>query len=123
MEKTILIVEDVTLLRSIYAFDLEKAGYKILTAGNGMKALELAESNIPNLILLDVMMPGMDGIETCKRLKSGNVTENIPVVMISAKSQKAEVEEGLEAGAVNYLVKPVKFKVLLEEIIKHIGKP
>ena len=122
-EKTILIVDDHGALRYILSFDLQKKGFKTVTAGSGEKGIELAQKDLPDLILLDAMMPGIDGFETCRRLKKDDTTKDIPVLMVTAKSQREDVLEGLQAGAVSYMVKPFKFEELFSKIVEIIGEP
>ena len=122
-EKTILIVDDHGALRYILSFDLQKKGFKTVTAGSGEKGIEIAQKDRPDLILLDAMMPGIDGFETCRRLKKEDDTKDIPVLMVTAKSQREDVLEGLQAGAVSYMVKPFKFEELFAKIVEIIGEP
>lgn len=122
-EKKILIVDDHGALRYILSFDLQKKGFKTITAGTGEKGIELACAEKPDLILLDAMMPGIDGFETCRRLKTHEETKAIPVVMVTAKSQRKDVLEGLQSGAVSYMVKPFKFDELYNKIVEIIGAP
>lgn len=122
-EKKILIVDDHGALRYILSFDLQKKGFKTLTAGTGEKGIEIAREENPDLILLDAMMPGIDGFETCRRLKAISEVKDIPVVMVTAKSQRKDVLEGLQSGAVSYMVKPFKFEELYEKIVEIIGAP
>jgi DNA-binding response OmpR family regulator len=122
-EKTILIVDDHGALRYILSFDLQKKGFKTITAGSGEKGIEMAEKDHPDLILLDAMMPGIDGFETCRRLKKNDSVKDIPVLMVTAKSQREDVLEGLQAGAVSYMVKPFKFEELFNKIVEIIGAP
>jgi len=121
-EKKILIIDDHGALRYILSFDLQKKGFKTLTAGTGEKGIEIAKEERPALILLDAMMPGIDGFETCRRLKAMNETKDIPVLMVTAKSQRKDVLEGLQCGALSYLVKPFKFEELYEKIVEVIGE-
>ncbi|MCX7020231.1 MAG: response regulator [bacterium] len=95
--------EDIKLMTKIY---LESRGYEVVTAFDGLDALSQAEIELPDLILLDVMMPVIDGFEVARRLKAGHNTAQIPVVMLSAASQSDIIKRGLEAGAQDYLVKP-----------------
>jgi len=95
--------EDIKIMTKIY---LESRGYEVVTAFDGLDALSLAESEMPDLILLDVMMPVIDGFEVARRLKAGEKTSQIPVVMVSAASQSDTIKRGIEAGAKDYLVKP-----------------
>jgi len=122
-EKTILIVDDHGALRYILSFDLQKKGFKTITAGSGEKGIEIALKDKPDLILLDAMMPGTDGFETCLRLKKEEESKDIPVLMVTAKSQREDVLEGLQAGAVSYMVKPFKFEELFAKIVEVIGEP
>jgi DNA-binding response OmpR family regulator len=122
-EKSILIIDDHGALRYILSFDLQKKGYKTLTAGNGEKGIEIAAAEKPDIILLDAMMPGIDGFETCRRLKLNDTTKNIPIVMVTAKSQRKDVLEGLQSGATSYMVKPFKFEELYNKIVEIIGPP
>ncbi|EKD26557.1 MAG: hypothetical protein ACD_79C01127G0002 [uncultured bacterium] len=122
-EKKILIVDDHGALRYILSFDLQKKGFKTLTAGTGEKGIEIAKEEKPDLILLDAMMPGIDGFETCRRLKAQEETAQIPIVMVTAKSQRKDVLEGLQSGAVSYMVKPFKFEELYNKIVEVIGAP
>lgn len=122
-EKTILIVDDHGALRYILSYDLQKKGFKTLTAGSGEKGIEIASTEKPDLILLDAMMPGIDGFETCKRLKNDESTKSIPIVMVTAKSQRKDVLEGLQSGATSYMVKPFKFEELYNKIVEIIGAP
>ena len=122
-EKTILIVDDHGALRYILSFDLQKKGFKTITAGSGEKGIEIALKDKPDLILLDAMMPGIDGFETCRRLKKEEDTKDIPVLMVTAKSQREDVLAGLQAGAVSYMVKPFKFEELFAKIVEVIGEP
>ncbi|MBN2145345.1 MAG: response regulator [Candidatus Aureabacteria bacterium] len=122
-EKSILIIDDHGALRYILSFDLQKKGFKTLTAGNGEKGIEIAAAEKPDMILLDAMMPGIDGFETCRRLKLNEVTKNIPIVMVTAKSQRKDVLEGLQSGATSYMVKPFKFEELYNKIVEIVGPP
>lgn len=119
--KTILVIDDHSALRYILSFDLQKAGYKTYTAGNGEKGILVAIEEKPDLILLDVSMPGINGFETCRRLKEKEETKNIPIIMVTAKSQEKDLIEGVESGATFYMIKPFKFQDLLERVKEVIG--
>ena len=105
--KTILIVDDetsnITLLRKI----LGEEGYKLFVAKNGEKALQQVTTHYPDLILLDIMMPEMDGYEVCRRLKANEKTKDIPIIFVTAKNQDTDETQGLELGAVDYITKPI----------------
>ena len=115
MEK-ILIAEDERDIRDLICFTLQFAGYQVIAASNGEEALDKALSELPDLILMDVRMPRMTGYEACKRMKSEESLANIPVVFLSAKGQDAEVKAGLEAGAMEYIIKPFSPDQLTERV-------
>ena len=104
-EKVLIIDDDLDTLRLV-GLMLQKQGYRIVAASSGQQGLELALSELPDLILLDVMMPGMDGYEVARRLRSSEKTVNIPILMFTAKSQLDDKVTGFEAGADDYLTKP-----------------
>ncbi len=118
---TILIVDDtpenLTLMNSLLKDD-----YKVKVANNGEKALKIAASDSPpNLILLDIMMPGMDGYEVCRRLKSDTKTMNIPVIFLTARSEMEDEQTGLELGAVDYIIKPISPPIVMARIKNHLA--
>ncbi len=102
----ILVAEDERDIRDLVDFTLKFAGHEVHTAVNGLEALELAPKVMPDLILLDVRMPHMTGYEACRALKQLDTVRHIPVVFLSAKGQDVEMKAGLEAGAVDYILKP-----------------
>ena len=104
-EKTILIVDDHGALRYILSFDLQKKGFKTITAGSGEKGIEVAQKDSPDLILLDAMMPGIDGYQTCERLKADDRTRDIPVMFISALNDSFDKVKAFTAGGVDYIGK------------------
>ena len=112
----IMIADDERDIRDLVAFTLRFAGYEVTATGNGEDALRVAQAEQPDLILLDVRMPRMTGYETCRQLKEQPLTRRIPVVFLSAKGQEAEVNAGLELGAVEYIVKPFSPDDLLKRI-------
>lgn len=114
--KRILVADDEDAIRSYIERKLDKLGYTVFVARDGEEALEQAFSNLPDLILLDVKMPKLTGIEACKIIKSDERTKHIPVIMLSAKAQAHEIETGLGAGAAKYLCKPLGFPDILKEI-------
>ncbi|HEX2770715.1 MAG TPA: response regulator transcription factor [Geobacteraceae bacterium] len=111
--KTILIIEDENDLAELVAFNLEKEGYRPLIAPDGPSGLEAARHNSPDLVLLDLMLPGMSGMEICKVLKSNEKTARIPVVMLTAKGEEIDRVVGFEVGADDYVVKPFSTRELL----------
>ena len=109
----ILITEDEPNLREILKLQLENAGYDVIEACNGQESLEIAQREMPDLILLDVMMPVMDGYETCRRLRSQFATRSIPIIMLTAKTSVTDKVMGLEGGANDYVTKPWQVRELM----------
>lgn len=105
-KKKILAVDDERHIVRLIQVNLERAGYEVSTAYDGLEALRAIEENRPDLIVLDVMMPQLDGFETLKRLKANPNTADIPVIMLTAKSQDADVFRGWQSGVDCYLTKP-----------------
>jgi DNA-binding response OmpR family regulator len=118
----ILAVDDEPHILKLVSFSLSSKGFDVIEASDGLTAVEIAEREQPDLILLDVMMPVLDGYEACRRLKANPATHDIPVVMLSAKSQKAEQAIGLEAGAIDYICKPFTPKDLVEQVRGFLGE-
>ncbi|MCX6765719.1 MAG: response regulator [Candidatus Moranbacteria bacterium] len=104
-KKTILLVEDDAFVTDIYHTKLEQEGFAIMVAENGMEAIKRLEEQLPDLILLDIIMPYMDGIEVLKKIKEKKEWKNIPVILLTNLSEKEKVEEGLGIGASDYLIK------------------
>jgi DNA-binding response OmpR family regulator len=102
----ILIAEDERDIRELITFTLKFAGYEVITTTNGEEAVQAALVENPDLILLDVRMPKMTGYEACKVIKAEAALAEVPVAFLSAKGQDGEIQEGLEAGAVEYILKP-----------------
>ena len=102
----ILIAEDERDIRDLIIFTLRFSGYEVVAASNGEEAIQLARQEMPDLILLDVRMPRKTGYEACAAIKADEKTKNIPVIFLSAKGQDSEIQAGLQAGAVDYLLKP-----------------
>ena len=102
----ILIAEDERDIRDLVAFTLRFAGHEVFAASNGQEALEMAPQVTPDLILMDVRMPRMTGYEACKAMKANPDLKDIPVVFLTARGQESEVQQGLDAGAEEYLLKP-----------------
>jgi DNA-binding response OmpR family regulator len=102
----ILIAEDERDIRDLVAFTLRFAGYEVFAAANGEEAVGLASKISPDLILMDVRMPRMTGYEACKLLKADPDLKDIPVVFLTARGQESEIQQGLESGAEEYLLKP-----------------
>jgi DNA-binding response OmpR family regulator len=106
MNKKILVVEDDPGALRLVQYTLQHEGYEVLIATNGLVGLKKAQSEEPDLIILDVMLPGMDGFEICHRLRGEPQTAGLPILMLSAKAQEADKTTGLKVGADDYLPKP-----------------
>jgi two-component system phosphate regulon response regulator PhoB len=111
--KTVLIIEDEKDLADLVAFNLEKEGFRPLIASDGVMGLEKARADSPDLILLDLMLPGMPGTELCKALKSSDKTSRIPVIMLTARGEEIDRVVGFEVGADDYVLKPFSTRELL----------
>ena len=112
----ILIVDDEEDVLELIRFNLSKEGYGTETAGSGEEALAKVKIKIPDLILLDLMLPGIDGLEICKRVKADSKTEHVPIIMITAKGEETDIVTGLELGADDYVTKPFSPKVLVARV-------
>ena len=104
--KKILVAEDEPDIRELIAITLRYAGYEVVEATDGEEAVEKARGESPDLILLDVRMPNMNGYQACNVLKSRNSTQRIPIIFLSARGQEAEIKRGLKLGAEEYILKP-----------------
>ncbi|MGD9397503.1 MAG: response regulator [Candidatus Thorarchaeota archaeon] len=119
--KKILVVDDEQMTTDLAKTFLEKHGFEVVIASDGEQALELAEEQAPDLILLDVMLPTIDGFEVCKKLKDNTMFKNTPILMFTAKGLSSDVERGEAAGADEYIIKPFSGKALVATIRKHLG--
>lgn len=115
-EKKILIVDDEEHIRELLKFNLEKSGYTVYMAVNGVEGLKLAREKQVDLILLDLMLPGMDGFEVCKEIRKDNIISNVPIIMLTAKSEEIDKILGLELGADDYITKPFSIRELSARI-------
>ncbi|HLZ64538.1 MAG TPA: response regulator transcription factor [Ktedonosporobacter sp.] len=116
MARKILVVDDEAVLVETIAYNLEQAGYKVVTAADGSSALEAARSEEPDLIILDIMLPGMDGLELCRQLRRESSTATTPIVMLTAKGDEIDKVVGLEVGADDYVTKPFGRRELLARV-------
>jgi len=112
----ILIVDDTPTNLEVLLDFLEDSGFKVLVAEDGESAIEGAEYSPPDLILLDVIMPGIDGFETCRRLKTNQATQDIPVIFMTALTETVDKVRGLSLGAVDYITKPLQHEEVLARI-------
>jgi len=117
MPKTkILIIEDDDDVRELIRYNLARENYQVYDAADGEKGLDAANSLMPDLLVLDLMLPGISGLEICKELKSDKSTQDIPIVILSAKGEESDIVIGLELGADDYITKPFSPRVLLARI-------
>jgi len=120
-KKKILVVEDEAELTRAIQIRLEEAGYEVLIAYDGQEALENARAENPDLIVLDLMLPKMDGYKVCRMLKFDEKYKKIPVVMLTARAQEKDEDLGYEVGADAFITKPFKYRVLLAKIAELLG--
>lgn len=116
----VLVIDDQSGIRKALGVMLEHDGYRVITAGDGEEGLVLARKELPRLILLDVMMPGMDGFEVCKRLKENMSTQKIPVIFLTARTKTSDLLKAFGVGGVDYVTKPFKKCELLARTRTHI---
>jgi len=115
-QETILVVEDEDDIAELIRYNLEAEQYRVLLAATGETGLEAARRHHPDLVLLDLMLPGMNGLEVCKALKSEPATASIPVVMVTARGEETDIVAGLELGADDYVTKPFSTRVLAARV-------
>lgn len=115
-KQTVLIVEDERDIQELVQYNLQKEGYRVLTASSGEDGLRIAREQTPDLLVLDLMLPGIDGREVCRTLKQTPETDRIAVIMLTAKGEESDIVVGLELGADDYLTKPFSPKVLMARI-------
>ena len=120
--KKILVVDDEERVREMLGFRLRLFGYEVVQAADGREALEVAAREKPDLVLLDVMMPELDGFQVCSRLKQDEATKHIPVVILTAKAEAKDVTRAVHSGASDYLVKPYDPIVLQQKVARNLGK-
>ena len=112
----ILCVDDEAHILELLTFNLEATGYRVVTTANGEDALTVCQHDRPALILLDIMLPGIDGVEVCRRLKSQSNTQDIPIIMLTAKGDEVDKILGLELGADDYITKPFSVRELVARV-------
>ena len=120
MRKKVLIVDDAETIVMIERMILEKF-YEVVTARNGLEAVEKAVSEHPDLILLDIVMPMLDGVETCRQLRETAATREIPIIMVSTRSEAENVEASYRSGCSDYVTKPINSLELLSKVKSFIG--
>lgn len=117
----ILVVDDEDINLQLMEAILLPFGYEIMLAKEGTEALDLVADDPPDLILLDIMMPGMDGYEVCRRLKASDVTKRIPVIFVTSKSEIRDETMGFKVGAADYIAKPVSSPIVQERVKTHLA--
>jgi two-component system cell cycle response regulator DivK len=119
--KQLLVVEDDPTIMSLIVILLEREGYGVIQAGSAEEGLRLAAEKMPGLILMDVALPGMDGLEATRLLKSREPTSRIPVIALTAQAMKQDAERAALAGCDGFIVKPLSTRVFLAEIARFLG--
>lgn len=115
-KETILVVDDEEAILDLVQYNLQKSGFRVHCAAAGGEAIKAARETCPDLILLDLMLPGLDGFEVCSVLKSDSKTREIPIVMLTAKGEERDIVRGLQLGADDYVTKPFSPKVLVARV-------
>jgi two-component system response regulator VicR len=121
-KKTVLVVDDEQSIRELLVFNLQKEGYDTLEAEDGVTAVDLAIEKKPDLIMLDVMLPKLDGISVCKKIRYALNISNIPIIMISAKDEESDKIVGLEMGADDYITKPFQIREVMARVKANLRK-
>ena len=122
MSKKILIVDDEKDIVETLAFMLKQKGYECISAYDGEEGLKLAKEESPNLIILDVMMPKINGYKICRLLKFDSKYKDIPIIMVTARGQAQDIQIGEETGADEYITKPFEFNELFDTVKKYVGE-
>jgi len=115
-KQKVLLVDDEQDILDLLGFNLEKEGFEVFTANNGRSGLEIAKLQIPDLILLDVMMPGMDGMETCREIRDDAKLKHVVIAFLTARNEDYSQIAGFDAGADDYIAKPIKPRVLISRV-------
>ena len=112
----ILVVDDEEHIQELIKFNLEKSGFKVICTGNGIDAVKLVKEQFPQLMLLDLMLPGMDGLDVCKEIRKDSSMSNMPIIMLTAKGEEIDKIIGLELGADDYITKPFSVRELVARV-------
>ena len=113
---SILVVEDEETIQELLRYNLARAGHEVRIASTGKEAVALAANDPPTLVLLDLMLPDMNGLEVCRKLRAGAQTSSLPIIMLTARGEESDIVRGLEIGADDYVTKPFNFQVLFARI-------
>ncbi len=122
MDTKILIIEDDPATSRLVDYSLRHQGYQVITASNGLEGVRKAQKESPDLVILDVMLPGIDGFEICHRLREDPATANMPILMFSAKAQEIDKDTGMKVGADDYLTKPSPPAEIIARVEKLLAK-
>ena len=124
MNKTakILVVDDDPYILLSLEFLMKKAGYDVLIARNGNETLEILKKNVPDIVLLDIMMPDIDGYEICKIIKSNPILKKAKIIFLSAKTKQSDIQKGYDLGADLFITKPFSTRILKQEVEKLLNK-
>jgi two-component system phosphate regulon response regulator PhoB len=114
--QTVLIIEDEPSLQEILTYNLESRGYQVIVFDDGTEGLEGVRKHVPDIVLLDIMLPGMDGFEVCRHIRSDPLIKHLPVLMMTARGEEIDQLVGFQMGADDYVTKPFKMRILLERI-------
>ena len=117
MSQSVLVVDDEPMARTLLRLMLVRSGYEVIEAVDGQDALQKLETSTPDLIILDVMMPGIDGFMVCSTIRENSLLSHLPVIMLSAKSDLQSAQRGMESGATKYLTKPIS----PDDLTKHVN--
>ena len=120
--KKILLVDDARTSLMMEQMILSRGTYDFVTAKDGQEAIDLAVTERPDLILMDIVMPKMDGLEACKQLRGRDDTKNIPIIMVTTRGEKNSIEKGFECGCDDYVSKPINSLELLSKVRKYLGE-
>jgi two-component system phosphate regulon response regulator PhoB len=115
-KRRILIIEDERALTKVLVYNLQREGYEVTVTHDGLEGLRRAQAHPPDLIILDLMLPGMDGLDVCRELRSTEATRSLPILMLTAKAEETDQVVGFSLGADDYVTKPFSVKVLLQRI-------
>jgi CheY-like chemotaxis protein len=120
--KVLLLVDDSKTILLMERMILGGGAYELITALDGEEAVEKARAELPDLILMDVVMPRMNGFEACRRIRSGEATSNIPVIMVTTRGEIESVEAGYQSGCADYVIKPIDAQELLAKVQSYLGE-
>ena len=112
----IVVADDDADIRELVAFKLQQTGHEVVAVGDGAAAVEACQADVPDLVVLDVMMPGMSGLDACRALRLDAALAKVPVILLTARAQEADIEQGFNAGADDYVVKPFSPRELASRV-------